>query len=160
MAKPKLRLLNYTTKIDGAQTAGEILGLLVAKGAKSVSMDYQNGEPIALWFKIEAYKTEIAFRLPCNYEGVLRTLKRTAEPRFQNIAQAKRTGWRIVKDWIEAQLALVECEQAEMVEVFLPYAITANNQTLFQLFRENSGRLLGPGNPDQRGYNVVDGTFG
>ncbi len=157
MAKTKARLLNYTTEIDGARTAGEILGLLAAKGAKSINIDYQNGEPSALWFKIEVYKTEIAFRLPCNHEGAFRTLNRTAPPRYQTVAQAKRVAWRIIKDWVEAQLALVECEQAEMAEVFLAYAVTANNQTLFQTFKESSGRLLGAGYPGES--NVVTGTF-
>ncbi len=160
MAKSKCatRLLNYTTEIEPMRTAGEIIGLLAAKGAKSINVDYSAGEPIALWFRIEIHGADIAFRLPCNYEGALRTLKRTAPPRYQSTIQAKRVAWRIIKDWVEAQLALVECEQAEMGEVFLAYAVAGNNQTLFQLFKENSNRLLGPGSQEET--NVVNGTFG
>lgn len=154
------QLLNYTTKIEPTQTAGEIMGLLAAKGAQSINLDYKNGEPVALWFKIDIGQTQIGYRLPCNYEGALRRLKRSAPPRYHSLEQAKRVAWRIVKDWIVAQLALVECEQAEMGEVFLPYAVTGSNKTLFQVFKENTNRLLNPGTePEEEEDNVVAGRF-
>jgi len=57
--------------------------------------------------------------------------------------QAERTAWRIIKDWVEAQMAIVAAGQAVMEEVFLPYVILpATNQTLFQVFTENSQQLL------------------
>ena len=45
--------------------------------------------------------------------------------------QAVKVSWRIIKDWIEAQMALVEAELAELAEVFLPYAITKDGNTLY-----------------------------
>jgi hypothetical protein len=36
--------------------------------------------------------------------------------------QARRVAWRIIKDWIDSQMAIVESEQAAMAQVFLPYA--------------------------------------
>ena len=51
--------------------------------------------------------------------------------------------WRIIKDWIEAQLAIVEAEQAEMVEVFLPYAQNpATGKTLFEQLSNDQFALL------------------
>ncbi len=43
--------------------------------------------------------------------------------------------WRICKDWIEAQLAIVEAEMADMVEVFLPYAQTESGETVYEQLR-------------------------
>ena len=34
--------------------------------------------------------------------------------------QANRTAWRIIKEWILAQMALIETEMVSVEEVFLP----------------------------------------
>ncbi len=59
--------------------------------------------------------------------------------------QAVRTAWRIVKDWVEAQMALVETKMASTTEVFLPYAIGRDGKTMFQKVVENPQFLLGDG---------------
>lgn len=160
MKKSPTKLLNYTTEIEALRTAGEIMGLLAAKGATAIGIEYSNAEPIGLSFKIPVQRTEISFRLPCNYEGALRALKRCAQPRYQTDAQAKRVAWRIVKDWVEAQLAIVECEQAEMAEVFLPYAILANGQTLFQRIISDPSRMLNAPTESNEQDTVIEGRFG
>jgi hypothetical protein len=41
-----------------------------------------------------------------------------------------------VKDWVEAQMALVEAGQAEVAEVFMPYAIDqSSGMTMFQALK-------------------------
>jgi hypothetical protein len=43
--------------------------------------------------------------------------------------------WRIIKDWTEAQLALVQAGVAELAEVFLPYAThPQTGQTFYENF--------------------------
>lgn len=148
------KLLNYTTGIEPIKTAGEIMGLLVAKGAKSINMEYASGEITGLTFVIVVHGMDISFRLPCNYEGAERALRRTAPPRYRDKQQAKRVAWRILKDWIEAQLAIIECEQAEMAQVFMPYAITSTGQTLFQRFNDNPVLLTGV--PERRLLNAPE----
>ena len=54
--------------------------------------------------------------------------------------QAERIAWRNVKDWIAAQIALVETEQATMDELFLPKLVDQNERTLYDAFQ--SGRLM------------------
>src|SRR5438552_18436509 len=44
--------------------------------------------------------------------------------------QAVRVEWRIVKDWVEAQLALIETRMVTAQQVFLPYAIMRDGRTL------------------------------
>lgn len=55
--------------------------------------------------------------------------------------QALRVSWRIIKVWVDAQIALVEAQLADVTEVFLPYAITKNGNTLYQEIGQ-SGLLL------------------
>lgn len=137
-------ILNYTTKIDPAKTAGEIQSLLGAKGAQSVSTQYIKGEAVAVFFAIEVNGMMVNFRLPCNWEGVLQSFKRDRKvPRSaETEEQAKRTAWRIIKDWVEAQLAIIESGQAQMAEVFMPYAMVDNGQTIYQRLTENPQLLL------------------
>lgn len=151
------KLLNYTTTIEPIKTAGEVMGMLAAKGVKSINIDYSNGEPTGLSFMIEIKSRPVYFRLPCNYEGAERALRRTTPARYHTTDQAKRVAWRIVKDWVEAQLAIIECGQAEMAEVFLAYAITENGQTLFQRMTQDPSRLLTEG--DTGAGNVIEGRF-
>lgn len=139
-----MAILNYTTKIDAAKTVGEIQAMLGAKNAKSVSAQYEGGEVVAIFFCIDMHNQPVNFRLPCNWEGVLKCFKADRQvPRSSETKeQAQRTAWRIVKDWVEAQLALIESGQAEMAEVFLPYAMSANGQSCYQLVSSRPQLLL------------------
>ena len=38
--------------------------------------------------------------------------------------QAIRTSWRTLKDWVEAQMALLETGMVTMDEIFLPYMLS------------------------------------
>ena len=55
-----------------------------------------------------------------------------------------KLSWRIIKNWVEAQMALVEADIAEVAEVFLPYAIK-DGTTLYKSIRAN-GMLMLTGN--------------
>lgn len=137
-------ILNYTTSIDANKTVGEIQRMLALKGAKEISIDYQDGMPDGLRFMIIFCEQPIYFRLPCNVDGVYKALYRAkgVPSRSRAPQQARRVAWRIIKDWVEVQLAIVEAGQAQMTEVFLPYAIDANNQTFFNVFQESKQKLL------------------
>lgn len=137
-------ILNYSTKISADKTIGEIQRILAEHGAKKISIDYEDGRAIGLTFGIIWNDNMIAYSLPCRHEGVLRAMSKQRIPRsFINKDQAFRTSWRIIKDWISAQIALIEAEVASMAEIFLPYAVTKTGDTLYQsLDKDNSVLLL------------------
>lgn len=54
--------------------------------------------------------------------------------------QAERVAWRNVRDWVLAQMALVESCDAAVDEVFLPYMTDNSGKTLYQMY--SAGRLL------------------
>lgn len=141
-----MAILNYTTKISADKTVGEIQSMLGRRGADSVSIQYANAQPAAVLFDLKVGPNNIRFRLPCNVEGVLKAMQNDPKIPYarKTRGQAERTAWRIVKDWVEAQLAIIEAGQAVMEEVFMPYAVSPETgQTLFQRFTENSQKLLG-----------------
>ena len=68
--------------------------------------------------------------------------------RLANRAQAIRIAWRIVKDWVEAQMAILETEMVKMEQIFLPYIQTQQGQTLFEVFESRNMLTEGKHNTD------------
>lgn len=127
-------ILNYTTKINAIKTIGEISQLLVERSANKIVVDYEESNPVALTFQLNHKGTPILFSLPANIEGVHRVLKNQdgVPKNNRTIEQATRTAWRILKVWIEAQVAIIDAEIVTPTQVFLPYAITKTGRTLYE----------------------------
>jgi len=127
-------IANYSTTVDALKTVGEIQGILVAHGARSILMNYgKDGSIESLSFIIETPYGDMPIRLPINARAVLKVLEeQRVPPRYANYPQAVRIAWRIVKDWVRAQMAILETEMVKMEQIFLPYMITKNNQTLYE----------------------------
>lgn len=140
-----MAIKNYTTTINANKTIGEIQELLSKHGANAIMTEYNNGEVIGLSFKIMTPRGEMGVRLPANTDRVLQVLRNQRKKNNQvkdTMEQATKTAWRIIKDWIDAQMAILETEMVEMEEIFLPYMILPymiNNdgQTLYQAFKNN-----------------------
>lgn len=143
-----MSLLNYTTQIDAFKTISEISRTLAKVGASAVMHDYDgNGAIVALSFKIKLNDQDIAFRLPTDWRPVLQVLQNDprVSQRLCNKDQAIRIAWRITKDWVEAQAAFIETMMVTTAQVFLPYAVTTNGQSLYEYIGQNTGLLLGEG---------------
>jgi hypothetical protein len=133
-------LLNYTTKVSVDKTVGEIQKCLASHDAKAILCEYDNqGHVIALSFKVSVGQHNLAFRLPADWRPVLKLLEHDRKvPRsFRTPEQALRVSWRIVKDWVEAQIAIVETNMVQLEQVFLPYVITPDGRTLYERVRES-----------------------
>lgn len=117
-------ILNYTTQVKTEKTCGEIQKTLAVAGAKAIMHEYDDdGVLVALSFKIQCHDIDLAFRLPANIGKIYTILQNDSRVtrKLRTYDQAARVAWRIIKDWVEAQCAIVEAEQADMAEVFLPY---------------------------------------
>lgn len=135
-------LLNYTTKVDVYTTLGAIQGQLVKHGAKKIMQDYDGeGNISALSFLIDTPAGPRGIRLPANVDAVHAVLTRQKVKCDRE--QAERVAWRIVKDWVEAQMAILESEMVQMDEIFLPYMIDNTGKTLFEAYRNNQLALTG-----------------
>lgn len=138
-------ILNYTTQVETSKTVGEIAGLLVKKGARKIITDYNDEEQaVGLTFCLPLGDQPVYFSLPCRYEGVLKALQKDlgVPKRMKTLDQAQRVGWRILKDWLEAQLAIVDAGLVEMPEIFLPYAVTKNGERLYDTLKEGNSTLF------------------
>lgn len=139
-----MAILNYTTKIDPIKTIAEIQQCLVKHGAKRIITDYDGELPIGVTFHIELDGNPIFFALPCNYEGVLSAMRndKKVSNSLCTKEQALRVSWRIVKDWVEAQMAIVEAQLSTVSEVFFPYALTNNGTSVYNRLTSSDKKLL------------------
>lgn len=135
-----MAIKNYTTTINTNKTIGEIQELLSKHGANAIMTEYKNGEVIGLSFKIMTPHGEMGVKLPSNTEKVLQVLKNQRKNNNQvkdTLEQATRVAWRIIKDWIDAQMAILETEMVEMEEIFLPYMLNNDGHTLYEKFKND-----------------------
>lgn len=136
-----MAILNYTTTIDAFKTVSEIEYILMKHRARSI-MKVCDGESITgLSFLIDTGMQQIPVRLPVKVDECLKVLKKEKRdnPRKQikdTREQAERVAWRILKDWIEAQMALLDIEMVRFEEIFLPYIESNNGQTIYERLEE------------------------
>lgn len=140
-------LLNYTTSIAPQKTVMEIQSLLARAGASAIMANYDlKGNIISLSFQIPFEGKSLSFRLPTDWNPVQATLKRQrVSPKYQTPEHALRVAWRITKDWVEAQLAIIETQMVTTAQVFLPYAITKDGQSVYEYIAGNTSLLLTAG---------------
>jgi len=155
-------ILNYSTEVPPERTVSEITQLLVRKGARSITSDFtEQGQIKGVSFVMLVGGFPIRFLLPANVEGVARAMLREkpfnasrSRTRGGKVAydakvriRARWVAWRILKDWVAAQIALIESEQAEAAQVFMPYAQDDNGRGMYQLWAENNQKRLTAGEP-------------
>lgn len=132
-----MAILNYTTTVDSFKTVSEIEQILVKHHAKSILKQY-DGENIAgLSFLIDTGIQEIPVKLPVRTEECLKVLQKEKQksPKSGIKAtreQAEKVAWRILKDWVEVQMALIDIGMVKFEEVFMPYIEVDNGQTIYQ----------------------------
>jgi hypothetical protein len=132
-------LLNYSTTVSADRTIGEIQSKLAKAGAREIMHGYDSqGNCCELSFRIQTRFGEISFLLPANIGAVEAVLRRGRRrlPYKPMTEQASRVGWRILKDWVEAQLALIETGMVNIEQVFLPFAQDASGQTVYEALQQ------------------------
>jgi hypothetical protein len=134
------RIMNYSTSVPAARSVAEISQRLARHGADTIAVQYVGGEPSAIAFRIATEHGPRSFELPANVDGVVAALARTVtEKRYQGRPHAQRVAWRILKDWIEAQIAVIEAGLSTLDTVMLPYMVTPSGRTLAVEYRASAG---------------------
>lgn len=131
-------ILNYTTSITVSKTMGEIVESLSRRGVTRISTMFgDDGSAAGLGFTMKTDYGPRDFELPVRTAGVLKAMVADKKvPRSQcTQEQAARVAWRIAKDWLEAQSALIDAGLAELDEVMLPYMVTDSGASVYAVFR-------------------------
>jgi hypothetical protein len=156
-------ILNYTTEIAVGKTIGEIGEMLRLHGASDVMVSYDTDRnPTRVQFMIRTEWGPRPFSLPANSEGVYKVLVQQSNAgkvprRFATMDQAHRVAWRIVREWLASQLAMIEAGLVSIEQTLLAYMTVKGDQTLYQVLDEgqlklpqvNGGRFMLP-SPEPR----------
>lgn len=130
----------YTTSIAVSQTVSEITSLLAKRGAQRVSVGLDgDGVANSLHFVLSTAYGPREFSLPARIDGVFAAIENDQSiPKAQRTRmKASRIAWRIAKDWLEVQFALVDAGMADLDEALFPYMLTGNSidETAYTLYR-------------------------
>lgn len=153
-----MNIKNYTSEVPAITLMGRIEKLLVSAGATDISKKYDNQVCTAIRFRI-VHKTNEApnlgvplfFELPAKVNACFNVLwagvsRPRADTKNKITQQAERTAWKIVSDWVEIQIAMIKLEQAELLQVFLPYVFDpVKEKTFYSQIKEAGYKALLPG---------------
>jgi hypothetical protein len=134
-----INLKNYTSTIPAITSIGRIQKALVEVGATDISMKYDPQTKLctAITFRmVLPGEMPMFFQLPAKIDPCFNVLwKEVKRPqpdtKQKTREQAERTAWKIVSDWVDIQLSMILLEQAEPLQVFLPYAYNPAKETTF-----------------------------
>jgi hypothetical protein len=141
---------NYTSTVPATSSAAAIEALLVEAGATSISKWYENKQLKGFLFQMLLNGQRFVFRLPANEELVYKLLlSKYSTPsvtKKQSIrAQAQRTAWRTLHEWVQIQVDMILLQQVEPLQVFLAYNYDqSTGRTLYDQVQDGSIKLLNP----------------
>lgn len=136
-----MALKNTYSKLPAESYIARIQKALVGAGALGIQYGYEDKRIVALMFLLPFKQQSVSFKLPVGWRKVQQVLRNENAARADNDDFAYRVSWAILADWVEAQMAILASENVTMPQLFLPYAVAKNGQTLFEQI-ESSGFLL------------------
>ena len=157
-------LKNYTSNVPVSETIHRIEQVLIRCGVSGITKEYgPTGIVSAIRFEIKTSNgcPQVVVRLPADVTKAWEALwkdyagaeisedgqscwsryKKKKKAEFYE--QACRTAWKIIQDWIEVQMSMIQMQQADTVEVFMPY-IWDGRQTLYHRVKDGGYAALLP----------------
>lgn len=142
-------LKNYTSTVSVRQSISNIEHKLAVHGASSISKWFDDcGCTAGLCFVLSSNGKTMTYKVPANVDKVEKRFlaKRSRPPRTKEgkeklRKQAERTAWKIMSDWIDIQLSLIEMDQVEASEIFLPYLFDGN-ETYYEYLKKNNFKQI------------------
>lgn len=139
-------IANYTSTVAPTKSVNEIIEMLIKAGARGIATEYDDGHVTALTFALVFDGDTYHYTLPVHVDKVMATLKRQkVERRYTVREHAERVAWRILRDWVRAQMAIIQTEMVTTPQVFLPYMRTSTGGTVYDNWE--IGRQLPAGSP-------------
>jgi hypothetical protein len=137
-----MSLLNYSTTVKAEKTAGEVTQILVKGGARQIMSEYDaEGAVSAISFSVMTPRGFNGFTLPVDWKPVLKILNDDSKVPYSKKTNehARNVAWRIIKDWLEAQMALIETSMVTFEQVMLPYMRSVDGQTFYEAYLQGQG---------------------
>jgi hypothetical protein len=130
METAQMFLKNYTSDVPVYQTIARIEQVLLQCGVTGIMKEYEGTKVAALTFRLPSGDDKpLHIRLPADEDAATEalftnycgTVKRVSKRKEDFSEQGARTAWRVMKDWVEVQMSLIQLKQVDPLEVFLSY---------------------------------------
>jgi|WetSurMetagenome_2_1015567.scaffolds.fasta_scaffold472426_2 hypothetical protein len=136
-----MKIKNFSTGVAANKSIAEIEKILTDFGAEAIMKSYTgDGKVKSLAFKYQ----NNAYMLPSNVDGVYQVMfankktYRKVNANKNREEQAYRIAWRLLKDWIHAQISIVYSGQATPDQIMLPYMYNGQ-KTVYEMYK--AGKL-------------------
>ncbi len=136
------RIKNYLSTVPVEQSLTIIRKALASHKAKRITFEQDaEGLEIGIQFEIQIGKETFTFRLPVRFDGVKPLVEKAWREMGKPLkpdaleAQARITAWANIRDWVLAQMALIDASQVQLAEVFFPYTLSGEH-TYFEEFAQ------------------------
>ena len=148
MSQPSFKRIKCAqTDVPVSRSIAEIERMLGAFGALKIVKDLDGaGQPIGLGFMVDTDHGKMPVKMPAEIQKVRQVLRdhvrdKLLPGRFDKDPwakdQAARIAWRVLHDWLYAQLTLIKVEMTKPEQIFLPYVYSEQlNKTVFDIFEE------------------------
>ncbi|MFT3704687.1 MAG: hypothetical protein QM802_20145 [Agriterribacter sp.] len=144
-----MNIKNYTTEVPAVRSIAAIEQLLVGFGSTNIMKEYgPAGRVAAISFMVEMDGMKLPFQLPVKVQDCYVWLKkRKAKTNDKTLLeQAERIAWKQMHELIHIQLSHIELNQAEKLELFLPYLYdVSKRETYYQKVKSGGFKALLPG---------------
>lgn len=153
-------LKNYTSAVPVSETIHRIEKVLIRCGVAGIMKEYGlNSKVTAITFQAEMSTGKITIRLPADEQKATDALwldyigddkkdlnekgdefkswSRKKKRKVDFADQGARTAWKIVQDWIEVQMSMIQLKQADLIQVFLPYVFDGK-RTYYEALKESN----------------------
>lgn len=86
-------------------------------------------------------------KLPARYEEAYHVVKKIPEYRNKKqdwlAIQTMKIAWRILLNWIEVEVAMLQIRNSNLLQIFLPYLYDAETgKTFFEKLEESKYKML------------------
>lgn len=150
---------NYTSSVPVERSVAFIEAKLSAFGANQILKKYdpKTRRLAALCFILDLSGREVPFKLPARIPQVEKRMldermrsRRSPTPlnddaRARLLEQAERTAWKILAEWVDMQLTLIELDQVKFIEMFMAFVYDPEkDQTYFERLDSTGFRALLP----------------
>jgi len=118
---------------------------LISHGAIGIQMTFDADRRISgIVFALPAPQGggQLNFKLPCEWQKFQVVIKNDGNSRWKQDEYCYKVAWACLKDWIEAQMALYETHMVSMPQIFLPFVVNNNGQTLFEQVASQPDKFL------------------
>lgn len=139
------KIKNYTSDVAVNKSLGLIKKRLVSAGATHIAEFYNEQTHIleGIIFQIRVKDNYVTYKLPSNVPEVViyfvAAIKKAHKgTRERVIDQAVRTAWKILADWVDIQISMVEIGKREVQELFFQYAYSQiKDKTIYEMLQNN-----------------------